>query len=844
MEGHTLLTGEQLSPYANKDIELVCGSLLTVRDETIQVSHLTVKEFLEKTALTDATDSYAQILVDPTSASLQLTLVCLKYMSRNFTEPIVDLGASTTFADKDNRSDAFGKMRLKDRLELCPFTEYASFNWLIHLVDCDGVGGYKVVEAFRSAFDSKATFCWIEMCLTLDPRSFGRIRVGLEDVLDWARDTTDSAPYSFSQYSFLQNWCSTILCVIVDIGPAFRPEDIYRLDFSKIFFSNSLGGTYNDHGHFAAREIRTYYDNIQKPFEVKANLQLKTMPIRRSEKFIHDYTRDVFFVAASPRESKHRALIVQDVKTGRRLPPVLDPERDRYYYVMEFEMSGDGRYVAILYWSLFDYTTVIWQIDFRLDFKKRMRSNAWAHEVFRGRVLRGVGASILWADDGYICSPAGQVYPATGTVVPFPQVLRHRYIHFNTKGNVFCQKDDDESRVMGYSSIQDPEVMECYTIPKSRLTAVGPTGRYLLLAHRDLNRYSLYDTTSRESSIIPQITFVPQTIDEWPLKVFKFLEDENRLFCFSSNKVREYDGSLEAWVMDLSGRTPQIRSHGKRGPYGSNDVKASSRHLYICTQKEIVWLVEGGAIHPVDLSTPEIVFPTFVTETQDFPLHVSQISPDGMNLSILHYGKSNSQAYVQHFNFNRPEQLPRQLHLAESETSNLYPPVQFSEDATIVVYGANVYHLRVPNLDNDDYNDTEEQLPVPVAIEIQPIPVGNIDDLNFNRAEDPFPRIMIGHDSHYVSVAYYPSWSNTLFSLYRVDLNLRSSVQIEIPPLFDDSVAFIDYNSPICFHPSLRRALSACSKTNKDYVSFIMLDQTDPKKASVREHRVVLSDFP
>lgn len=39
MEGDTLLTDDQTFPYSDKDIELICGSLVTVRKGTLQVIH-------------------------------------------------------------------------------------------------------------------------------------------------------------------------------------------------------------------------------------------------------------------------------------------------------------------------------------------------------------------------------------------------------------------------------------------------------------------------------------------------------------------------------------------------------------------------------------------------------------------------------------------------------------------------------------------------------------------------------------------------------------------------------------------------------------------------------------
>lgn len=797
MEGHTLLTGEQLFPYANKDMELVCGSLLTVRDGTIQVIHLTVKEFLEdKEVLTDPTDSYTQLIVDPTSAGLQLTLVSLEYISKNLTEPIVNLGAGSKFSEIDESR----QIRLVNRLKQRPFTEYASINWLIHFVDCEGVSSCKIVEAFQNTFNSKATFCWIEMCLHLDPSSFQRIRVGLEEILEWADDTMHYAPRSIKQYTFLKNWCSTIPRVIDEIRVALHPEEIYLLDFSEIFYSNGLAETYNNHGQFVAREIKTLFANDQSHLRVQANtsihqLQPKILPTGDLGIFIYDQTRDVFITANWQTENFRETLYVQAVKTGHRLLPLVDLEEGTDGIVLSSTMSTDGKYLGIVY-ELYsnDIKVSIWQIDSKLDFKKRMRSGSWARKVFskEAHKERCVSVGIMFGEDGRVYYPLGRVQPATGIIIPFPHVgpafdqlswrswrswpMTSPPHYFNTKGDIFFGTD---GAVIRYS-IQDPESREHYTISKPWLVAVGPTGRHLLLGRGSPNRFCLYDTTSKTSFDLPRITSGDREA------VFKFSEDETRLFCLSSEC--EPPHSLEALVMDLGGSTPRVRSYGKCNAW-TMSFRLLESSLSICDHKEIAWCNSlDGIVYSVDLSTPEIIFPKDLVETQNVLRHYPQVSRDGMCLSLLHYG--NNKAYVEKFNLNTPEQPARRFDLVWSECNDEFIPKKFSDDASILVSGVNLYHL--PN---------EDQLPVPVAIE--PIPIDTRPDNSSTASQNR--KIWVSHNND--PTAYVSCCNNDNGpSLHRIDLNVRSSVEIDldIPRLYSL------YQYHLEFHPWLPLALLSC----------------------------------
>lgn len=846
-----MLSDEQLFPYANKDIELVCGSLLTVRDGTIQVIHLTVKEFLGDTeAWTDPPDPYTQLLVDPSSANLQLTLVSLKYISQKLAEPLVDPDGSERLSEK---MDELRAMKLSDRLKQSPFTEYASFDWLIHLVDCEGVSGDIIVEAFQGAFDSKATFCWIEMCLTLDRSSFHRICLGLGNIIEWADDNMQYAPRSINKYTYLKNWCSTILHVIDDMGSALHPEDIYFLDFSEAFRSNGLGRTYDNHGHFVAREIRTFFGDSQSHLAVQAHtsprkpLQLRTASSRFGI-FIYDHTRRVLITADDLDKDNHEVLHVQDVKTGRRLPSVVDLEESFSGRIASSTMSNDGKYLGIVYVGRFgneNILTSIWQIDFNLEFKKSMRSGSWARKVLSIQSNKNacVDAPIVYGDDEYFYSPVGRIHPASSTVDPFPflvprvaygiwdsMVLDRAY--FSTKGDLFVQDTStghnplNPAPVTRYS-IQEPESREHHLLLKARLSAVSPTGRYLIFFYngREEIRFDLYDTTSKESFSVPHIKCKPKYKPKYC--VFKFSEDENRVFCFASNDREAGEGlELEALVMDLGGNTPRVRGYGKciSSIHRVSGIRRfSSGNISICDDEDMAWLVTvQGEVDSVDLSTPEILFPKGLMVTEDFPHRYSHISWDGMSLNMLHCEKTKT--YVRKFNLSMPEQAARRFDLGGEFDWSVW--IQFSQTGSILLNGMNLYHLPDMNM-NTNLNDNEYE---DQSIAIDPILVAplltewkaSMGRMNFD--------VRIWHDMGPVA---YVSWYlyETGLSLYRVHLDIPSSVQLDIPP-------FIYMNNfSLEFHPSLPLALLSHCNPDKNELIVKTLDLIDLNIKSVQMNK-------
>lgn len=820
MEGQQSITGDQSFPYAEKDIEQACGSLLTSHEGTLQVIHLTVKEFLKD--LTSSTNnSYKQLLVDPAASSMELALVNLNYISQKLTTPIVDINAAT------NRMDLkVDGARLQNRLEQNPFLEYASFNWLLHSIDYTGDSGDEIAKAIRKTFDSSATFYWIEACLILDSSSFlHRIRLGLEDLVEWAiGEKTRAPPGSADLYQFLSNWCSVVICIINVYGEGIEelPWDVFILDMHEIFSSNGLGKLYNNHGNFKTREPIIISRDDHSKLSQDASLHLRTKPVGQSTTlFIYDHIRKVFFAAT---RSHDWTLFVQDSKTGRSLPPIVDPEGVSRE-ILSYAMSKDREYLGILDVDyMYDIKSIrisIWKLDSKIEFTTKTRRDNWASKIFdKKSIWKGKARpTIVYRDDGYFYSPIGRIQPTTIDFLPFPPEIssiidatnpssdgKILSICFGAKGELYVLKEQDrgsttleihslqepgglfvlkqagDNRILELSSLQEPFVLEnCSPIePTVREVKASSTGRYLLLQNRLNHRefmYSLYDTLSKKTLELHQEKRQTTSVECLSLASFPFCRCENTPhFEFSKNDCRLFSMVLnddprrfEVEVLALNDKEPRIWSHGQFEFDGRNELEEPFRWgltVDVCSEENTAWIAQDGRLYQMNLGPLKVSFPK--NWVKNFQRENFRISSDGTRLSVLHYGDSKAQ--IQTFHLNTPGKPVRYLDLDWPHCESISLAIEFSSDLSVLVCGDNLFHLAA--------EDCLASKPLPVS----PRPRSNIS-YHFNGDDwlfiDPEESHIFISDKN-PSTAYINLFYQGLLSIYKVDMSSRCSAQVDI----------------------------------------------------------------
>ena len=389
-------------------MELTCGSLVTVRKGSLQVIHLTVKEFLRSKDGSKAS-GFSDLLVDPGCASLQLTLVCLRCIAHN-SKPLIDLNSKRLRTDWTLEADVPVR-----HLARAPLLEYASFSWLGHLAECRLDDAQEIFPTFKTTFDSKVTFyvssllssllpiscCiwghggwrrskntnsffpqngnakpkklqWVEACMAWQPDSSFRLLVGFDEIRDWLSDFEWTArPLHETSLQFLASWCAAMQRIFEEYGAilARRPWEIYLIDLRDIFCvdrsvlnGDGLERFYEDYGLTSLREADMYLDKYQssRPLQDKKppHLQLQQIhrygsdPANEGIFLVHDERQDVYIWGYTEFWANNQCLFVQHSQTGQRLPPAVDfsGDPDQNYQLISHEMSPDGRHLALVYY--------------------------------------------------------------------------------------------------------------------------------------------------------------------------------------------------------------------------------------------------------------------------------------------------------------------------------------------------------------------------------------------------------------------------------------------------------------------------------------------------------------
>ena len=147
----------------------------------------------------------------------------------------------------------------------------------------------------------------------------------------------------------------------------------------------------------------------------------------------HDKERDFYFWGDALTQVEHQRLFVQNAITGQRLPPAVSfgGKEDRAGRLMRSAMSRDCRHIAVLYdlgvgqngYFELQQLTVIWHIEDRLDFQRRMYGESWAKIIYVDCVYAALYTDIVFGDDGYCFSPSGRIDLDSGISLGFSRDL-------------------------------------------------------------------------------------------------------------------------------------------------------------------------------------------------------------------------------------------------------------------------------------------------------------------------------------------------------------------------------------------------------------------------------------
>lgn len=720
IEGDTLLF-----EYADKDTELVCGSLITVRQGTLQFIHLTVKEFLTSTH-GPKNSTYPDLLIDPAEASLNLTLACLKCINVCCNESMVDLDSGMARLDMKLDNEA-----VIQRQRQAPLAEYASLTWMLHLTDCNGVDMVGVSKAFEETFDSPSTFYWVEACMAFQPDSVLRLLAGLEEAIEFVSDLgLDHWPDSEASCIFFANWCYALKNLYEEYGSilAHRPWEVHFLDLQTTFVG--IRHLYDKFGDMPRRDVTLRIDGYNAPRSCRpkplAHDQLQqdvqgrhTFPTPIF--FIHDERRRLYFWGERDIHLDSARIFVQNATTGQRLPPAakLDGEADREGYVSCYGMSPSGEHIVVVYetWSKNAglrvgqrSLTLIWQINEELRFKRRMRSEPWARVIFshqcENELFSFRTTRVVFLDGGYCLTPSGQIHLASGSRRPLPdRLLRSSVSTESTVLDSFYSQNgkylfisemtqngnDRMCRALRAMPFTETSGHLCSWKESSRCLAdVSPSGRFLVLStsiRRDPKWRGdeflyLYDVDINETIQLPFV----QRLQYWEAK-YQFASDETELVAFIPCHGH-VTNTMKVFVWTDLQSDPLLRSYGQV----KLDDLIEPQQIHV-NDDEISALIvsEDRVVQRVEFRT-HVTFPDTPDVNNDYQSSVSRVSKDGIRWAMLRWGQSKVRVQMTDVSAAKGPIHRLDLELFPCEEP-YFPAASLSPDLSVLVVDAQVFSI-------------------------------------------------------------------------------------------------------------------------------------------------------
>lgn len=692
-----------------------------MRQGTLQIIHLTVKEFLTFTHGPNSS-TYSDLLVDPAKASLSLTLACLKCIKDCCNESMVEIASGIARLDIKLDDGAVTKRQCR-----APLAEYASFAWMMHLTDCDGVDMMGISKAFQAAFESPSTFCWVEVCLTFQPDSIIRLLAGLEEAIEYVSGLTlDHWPEREPSCVFFTGWCYALRDIFEEYGSilSHRPWESHFLDLQTAF--SRIGQFYKRYGDTPHRDITRYIDGYDPPRSYRpkprADQQLQqTHDSRLHDErifFIHDERRRLYFRGDHYTDQNAR-LFVQNAITGQRLPPTvkLNGDADRTGILASYGLSPSGEYIVLVYkpyarkWAAEGRNlTLIWQINEELKFTKRLRSEPWAKIIFSHECELGLfvttATSIVFLDGGYCLTPSGEIHLASGSRRPLSDLLPKQFdspnmvvlgSFFSPNGRylfISTMLEDGTCQAVRVALFTETLEYLCSWKDSSRRVAdVSPSGRFLILSRPSFSSIftskgdeflQLYDVSTSETLLLP----FAKKLDYYEAK-FHFKKNKMELIMFTGCWTHSmYTTNVLVW-RDLQSY-PLLKSYGELK--SESDCYIWTYNIHINGDECSALMVsEKRVIQRVDFRT-QVTFPGAPDVDDDYPCTISQVSKDGVRWAQLRHGQSKARLQMANLSDAGSPIYKLDLELSTCDEPDLRA-VSFSPNLGVLVVDAQVFSI-------------------------------------------------------------------------------------------------------------------------------------------------------
>ena len=749
LEGHTLLYQDSMFPYSEKDIEIMCGSLVVIRNGQAQLAHYTIKSYIfewtKKNNSCTSVDTF--YLPDSTQTSLDLAKVCLTYFIER--SPLVSIPNHSMI-----RSNKSNEVFNDDT-----FLEYSCIYWVYHSLDCPIKHGNDLALLLHNyIISSEATRSWLQTSLLLDRRGLWRLAIGLEELEALFTEMKETGNVT-KDVSQSYEWCAGVRSCLDEYGTTFMksPSLIQTLKLESFSLGESRVSVAEPRVE-NQREVEVLLHKSGTPtardsdFE-RTHLGYENQHVRyfnlwKAELgfFIYDPNQNIFFNGEmnpgewSTTDHFEEWLFVQNAENGKRLSPVaLDLGQTYPGRVVSTAISSDGRFLVIAYTRALS----VWVIERNLmatesgKAAQRLASRNWAF-----RLILSPYPNSASFDDVCIGAPICVFSPSNCLFVPggFFKLPSRKFYSFDSfkamdsphspvlySGNgsyLFWTKEEmSHMHIFQHSTncmLNSPSLHMLEAKPSSTFKP-SSTGAWLVLFDPDINAESTFISLIENNS--SQSFDISAGKTHFGHRSFHFSEDDARLVTFLRGPKSECDifATVTVTVWQLTAEGPKKRSEGAmQMAVKSCSAWGINPPLLAMKSDKFAWIVTcNRSIYAVQLD-PSVSFPDhefvdgyiktdnhggefFEPQPRTVQRNInkySQISQDCSRLATVCVRESEVQLQILSLSGNCPGEvildktckLPGPTHLV------WYDPVILSKDFDTIIVGTYAFII--------DHHDT------------------------------------------------------------------------------------------------------------------------------------------
>ena len=673
-QGHTLLSDGEF-PYADKDIENMCGSLISIRHGQIQTVHQSTKEHLIGFSEQHRLSQGLSILPTSLDISLQLVSVCLIYQEKLCKSSLAKL----QLFPFDQLPEGFDVRMLQDDQKLL---DYSFLFWIHHVLYCPINHRESVIAIIVKHFSNFMTVSWIVVSMLLNQKGLWRLVIGIEEVEEWLLKESSQENMGDAARHLL-DWCSGTAKLLkaystlllenpwsiwrVDLKAFLGPEQQFAIPINWIDRSKESEGRLQS-SISQANHLRTTRRNMTLGHNnwslLKARLGF----------FVHDRNQNIVLSGEQSTSEEEECLFVQHAESGKRLSPataglaaVLVDEDYHYGHVITAKVSPQGRYLAVAY----NKWLSIWAIEPDLKFSHRLRDRAWAFRMISERYDREVSecmtaGMIDFAGDDKLFVPRGWYDLHTKEFHIFRSMLldqtraAHTICYSGDCSYLFTTQGESSKEVSRQSisaaGLRDP-VITTFNLNWTTIIKCSHTGKYLLLSHgRDEyvyddhgpSRMTLFNIALMEMEQFPRY----EDFSSFGECSFHFSEEDDILvtFLWKPRTRRGVHAMVIVSVWGLGSGPPKLCSQGQISTVvAAHPATIINPPIIARTARDVAWIVScDRTVQVVKFNTEEISFPGYDPQTDESSVLHSQVSQDGQRLGIVRV--SGSKIYLEIIN--------------------------------------------------------------------------------------------------------------------------------------------------------------------------------------------------